>query len=160
MRDIDRRIKKFEPLMFKLLRKFRIPKRDYDDYLQELRITAWKVTEKYDKKRGLLSTIMQISMENRIKDLLRKLDNETVFLEDLSYHQKTKALRVRTNFIANIDMGFIKNKLTKLEKKIINLRLKGLTQSKIGRRLRISQSAVQQKWQLILKKLKKLIKRR
>jgi len=160
MRDIDKKIKKFEPLMFKLLRKFRIPKRDYDDYLQELRIAAWKVIEKYDKKRGLLSTIMQISLENRIKDLLRKSDNETIFLEDLSHHQKTKALKVKTNFMANIDMDFIKNKLTKLEKKIINLRLKGLTQSKIGKLLNISQSAIQQKWQLILKKLKKLIKRR
>jgi len=160
MRDIDTEIKKFEPLMFKLLRKFKIPKRFWDDYLQELRITAWRVSQSYDENKGSLTTIMQISMENRIKDLLRKADNETVFLEDLSYRKKTEALRVETNFTAKIDMDSIENKLTDLEKKIIELYLRNWTQTKIGKYLNMTQSAIQQKLQAIFKKLKQIIKRR
>lgn len=160
MANINKAIKNFEPLMFKLLRKFRIPKRFWDDYLQELRIAAWHVLKKYDKEKGSLTTIMQIGMENCIKDLLRKADNETVFLEDLPYHKKTKALRVKTNFTTRIDMDFFRSKLTDLEKRIVKLYLKGWTQTRIGQHLSITQSAIQQKLQTIFKKLKQVIKRR
>jgi len=158
--NINKIIRNFEPLMFKLLRKFRIPKRFWDDYLQELRIVSWHVLEKYDKKKGSLTTIMQISMENRIKDLLRKADNETVFLEDLPYHKKAKALKVKADFISEIDTDFIKDKLTNLEKRLVKLYLKGWTQTKMGKHFNVTQSAIQQRLQMLFKKLKQAIKRR
>lgn len=68
--DIQKIIKKFEPLMHKLLRKYHINGQYYDDFLQELKIRAWTTVLKYDKKKASLSTLMYNSLENRIQALL------------------------------------------------------------------------------------------
>lgn len=158
MKSIDKTIKGFEPLMHKVLRKFKITKCYYNDYLQELRIVAWQVLEKYDKKRGALSTLMQIAMQNRLKNLFRKTDDNVVYLEDLSFSQKNKALGKNNGTVKKIDLKIIKSKLTSLEKNIVKLFLEGWTQSEISRQLDISQVKVQRKLKKIFAKVKKLIK--
>jgi len=158
MTSADRQIKNLEPLMHKILQKFKITKCYYKDYLQELRIVAWQVLEKYDEKRGALSTIMQIAMQNRLKNLLRKVDNNIIYLENLSFAERNKILGESSNSIKKIDLKIIKSKLTLLEGKIVKLFLEGWTQSEISKQLNINQVAVQRKLQQIFTKVRKLIK--
>jgi len=158
MTTVDKQIKNFEPLMHKILHRFRITKCYYKDYLQELRIVAWQILKKYDETKGALSTIMQIAMQNRLKDLLRKIDNNIVYLEDLGFSEKNKALGDDSNTIKKIDLGIMKNKLSANEKKIVELFLRGQTQDEIREELNINQSTVQRKLQGIFTKIRKLIK--
>lgn len=158
MRSIDRTIKGFEPLMHGILHKFKISKQYYQDYLQELRIVAWQVLEKYDRKRGALTTIMQISMQNRLKDLLRKIDNNVIYLENLSIAQKNMALSKNNNIIKKIDLNIIRNKLTTLEETIVKRFLDGWTQSEISKQLGIERLTIQRKLRKIFAKIRKLIK--
>jgi len=158
MKSIDKTIKSFEPLMHRILHRFKITKQYYQDYLQELRIVAWQVLEKYDEKRGALSTIMQIAMQNRLKDLLRKVDNNIIYLENLSITQKNKALSKNNNIIRKIDLKIIKSKLTTLERVIIKRFLEGWTQSEISKQLNMDRLSIQRKIRKIFAKIRKLIK--
>lgn len=158
MKAIDKTIKSFEPLMHGILHKFKISKQYYQDYLQELRIVAWQVLEKYDKKRGALSTIMQIAMQNRLKDLLRKIDNNVIYLENLSIAQRNKALSKNNSIIKRIDLKIVRSRLTVLEKVVIKLFLEGWTQSEISKQLNMDRLTVQRKLRKIFAKIRKLIK--
>jgi len=158
MSSIDKAIKNLEPLMHKILYKFNITKCYYKDYLQELRIVAWKILKKYDKKRGALSTIMQISMQNRLKNLLRKVDDNIIYLENLSFFEKNKALSKGSDTVRNIDLKIIHDKVTPPEQNIIKLFLRGQTQKEISKQLNMNQSMVQRKLQKIFTKIRKLTK--
>ena len=79
--NIDKEIKAYEPMMHKLIRKFKV-KRDYEDILQFLRIKTWEVLRhnKYKKiyknKKGeiikaKLSTLLYKILLNRLMDILR-----------------------------------------------------------------------------------------
>lgn len=144
--------------MHGILHKFKISKQYYQDYLQELRIVAWQVLEKYDEKRGALSTIMQIAMQNRLKDLLRKVDNNVIYLENLSISQRNKALSKNNGIIKRIDLKIFRSRLTVLEKAVIKLFLEGWTQSEISRQLGIERLTIQRKLRKIFTKIRKLIK--
>lgn len=68
----DKIIKQYEPLMHKLLQG--VPTgNNYEDYMQELRIVAWKVFKKFDKTRNVkLDTVIYKSFKYRIFQLLQK----------------------------------------------------------------------------------------
>ena len=79
--NIDKEIKAYEPMMHKLIRKFKV-KRDYEDILQFLRIKTWEVLRynKYKKiyknKKGeiikaKLSTLLYKILLNRLMDILK-----------------------------------------------------------------------------------------
>lgn len=97
-------------------------------------------------------------MQNRLKNLLRKINTNVVYLEDLSFSEKNKALGNNGDTIKEIDLGIIKNKLSANEKKIVELFLKGQTQDEIREQLNIDQSTVQRRLQRIFTKIRKLIK--
>lgn len=68
--SIDNIIKRYEPLMHKLLRG--IPTdQGYEDCLQELRITVWQTVLAFDKTRQIkLDTFVHRALTNRVRDLL------------------------------------------------------------------------------------------
>lgn len=81
MRDINKTIKSYEPLMHKVIRKFKI-KRDYEDILQQLRIKTWEVLRdrKYKKiyrnEKGQiieakLSTLLYTALTNALLNILK-----------------------------------------------------------------------------------------
>ena len=72
MTKTEKIIKQYEPLMHKLLQTVHTGA-DYQDYMQELRLTAWQVLQKFDEKRNTkLETLMYNTFKNKINDLLRK----------------------------------------------------------------------------------------
>jgi RNA polymerase sigma factor (sigma-70 family) len=81
MKDINKTIKSYEPMMHKVIRKFKI-KRDYEDILQQLRIKTWEVLRdrKYKKiyrnEKGQiieakLSTLLYTALTNALLNILK-----------------------------------------------------------------------------------------
>jgi RNA polymerase sigma factor (sigma-70 family) len=102
--DIDKIIKSYEPMMHKLVRKFKI-KRDYEDIVQLLRIKTWEVLrdKKYKKDYkndkgqivdAKLSTLLYKILLNRLMDILRteygmRIKEDGTRFEEPTINQKT-----------------------------------------------------------------------
>lgn len=69
-------IKSYEPMMHKLLRKYKV-KRDYEDILQELRLKTFEAIREYEKStskkkaKTKLITFVHACIENRLRNILR-----------------------------------------------------------------------------------------
>ena len=103
IKNINKTIKSYEPMMHKLIRKFKI-KRDYEDILQLLRIKTWEVLRdnKYKKiyknEKGLiveakLSTLLYRTLTNRLIDILKtdyglKIKDDGTTWEDITIDKK------------------------------------------------------------------------
>jgi RNA polymerase sigma factor (sigma-70 family) len=103
LENINKTIKSYEPMMHKLIRKFKI-KRDYEDILQLLRIKTWEVLRdnKYKKiyknEKGQiveakLSTLLYRTLINRLIDILKtdyglKIKDDGTTWEDISIDKK------------------------------------------------------------------------
>ena len=167
--NINKVIKSFEPMMHKLLHKYKIRK-DYDDYLQALRITTYSVIKKYDPSKAKLSTVLYKSFENKIKSLLNSEDKqaipESAFTKDTlgciykrgiidNYSRKPDYL------INNVDYNFLleklKQQLNTTEKQILKYKIMGLNQQEIGIKINKSQQRVSQQLEIIRNKLKAVI---
>jgi RNA polymerase sigma factor (sigma-70 family) len=101
--EMNKTIKSYEPMMHKLIRKFKI-KRDYEDILQLLRIKTWEVLRdnKYKKiyknEKGKvveakLSTLLYRTLINRLIDILKtdyglKIKDDGMALEELDIDKK------------------------------------------------------------------------
>lgn len=72
MKEIERKIKDYEPMFHNILRRFKI-KKDYEDILQQLRIQTWEFFEKFDykKKKGKESTVLYRILCNKVIDILK-----------------------------------------------------------------------------------------
>lgn len=69
-KDIEKILKKYEPLMHNLLRKYKI-KYHYKDYLQELRIKTWEVFKKYKNTENTkFMTFLYPCLRNKIISLI------------------------------------------------------------------------------------------
>ena len=102
--DVNKIIKSYEPMMHKLIRKFKI-KRDYEDILQLLRIKTWEVLrdKKYKKDykndkgqvvEAKLSTLLYKILLNRLMDILRteygmRIKEDGTTIEEPTVCQKT-----------------------------------------------------------------------
>jgi RNA polymerase sigma factor (sigma-70 family) len=103
IKNINKTIKSYEPMMHKLIRKFKI-KKDYEDILQLLRIKTWEVLRdnKYKKiyknEKGLiveakLSTLLYRTLTNRLIDILKtsyglKIKDDGTTWEDITIDKK------------------------------------------------------------------------
>ena len=102
--DAGKIIKSYEPMMHKLIRKFKV-KKDYEDILQLLRIKTWEVLrdKKYKKSyknekgqivEAKLSTLLYKTLMNRLMDILRttygmKIKEDGALFEEPTLNQKT-----------------------------------------------------------------------
>jgi len=103
--DINKTIKSYEPMMHKIIRKFKI-KRDYEDILQQLRVKAWEVLRdrKYKKiyknKRGeiitaKLSTLLYAALTNALLTILKtdydfKITSKEHKVEEMEINKQVK----------------------------------------------------------------------
>jgi len=103
MTKVDKTIKKYEPMMYSLLRRFKI-KKDYEDILQLLRIKTWEVLrdKKYKKiyknKKGevveakFMTWLYKVLLD-RLQDILKvdygiKIKDDKKPIEDLSIEKQ------------------------------------------------------------------------
>lgn len=103
MNDIEKQIKKYEPMFRSLLRRFQV-KKDYEDILQLLRIKTWEVLRdnKYKKvyknKEGVIieakfSTFIYKVLSDRLQDILKvdyglKIKDDKKLIEDLPIEKR------------------------------------------------------------------------
>jgi DNA-directed RNA polymerase specialized sigma24 family protein len=101
--NMNSNIKSYEPMMHKLIRKFKI-KRDYEDILQLLRIKTWEVLrdKKYKKAyknekgqivEAKLSTLLYRALTNKLIDILKtdyslKIKDDGTTWKDLNIDKK------------------------------------------------------------------------
>lgn len=119
--SIDEKIKSYEPLMNRVLKDYHVTM-DIDDFMQELRVSTWKVltdtnpeTRYLEKSKAKFITYLYNVLKNRVKDILKveykiKLTPEKNrkeltktellqrriakpnYFEELSYEQKLNAV--------------------------------------------------------------------
>jgi len=110
MKDINKIIKSYEPMMHKIIRRFKI-KRDYEDILQLLRVKTWEVLrdKKYKKvyknEKGQiveakLSTLLYKTLMNRIMDIL-KIDYGMKIKDDGTTFDETTVNKKIVYFLKN-----------------------------------------------------------
>lgn len=159
-KDIDDKIKSYEPLMHRVLRNYNV-KEDYEDLLQEMRIVVWKaLTDKNPKTMFVgaskFTTYLYKLMEHRLinifkieykirpedkdkqdKDIKirskRSLARPKLF-EDMSFEQQVNA--IKSSYDADsirlkTDIETFYNSLDNLEQRIWTLNLEGWTQEEI-----------------------------
>jgi len=115
--NIDDEIKKYEPMMHWLLKKYNI-KVDYQDILQELRLTTWKtIISKNPKamyleiKNTKFSTYLCRALENRLKNILR-----TDYKKTFSKENKEDKYNIKKTINHNITNPDFIEELTVIQK--------------------------------------------
>lgn len=105
MKNFDKIIKSYEPMMHKIIRKFKI-KRDYEDILQQLRIKTWEVLRDHKYKKyyrnekgqvidAKLSTFLYEALTNALLNILKteysfKITGKEKSIDELSIDKKIK----------------------------------------------------------------------
>lgn len=118
-------IKKYEPLIYTRLVKFKIRKEYFEDYFQEGLFVLFNAIKKYNCDSPMSFTnFFDLLLKRRIMDLLRK--NKRYF-EDISLYEDIDI--VATYEPNNIDLDIVKikelfNALSNLEKKVFILKYK------------------------------------
>lgn len=103
IKNINKTIKSYEPMMHKLIKKFKI-KKDYEDILQLLRIKTWEVLRDkkykqiYKNEKGKiievkLSTLLYKTLTNRLIDILKtdygiKIKDDGTTMKNTAIHKK------------------------------------------------------------------------
>jgi len=169
--NINKLIKSYEPLMHKLLHRFKV-KKDYEDNLQELRIVVWKASERYtkrpdDKNPAKFFTYVYRAMINELQNILKVryritpnckdvadleikdrisyyVENPTYY-EDLSINAQltiiTDAYSAK-DIKAKVDFDLFYSLLPKEDKQILDLCIQGLKQVAIAKKMKWSQTKV------------------
>ena len=148
-------IKKYEPLVHKMISNFNVSNLNKDDYLQEGRLIINKAINVYNEDSPMTFTkFVEMLLYHRFIDLNRKkkkTDVELLEIEELEYFYNEKM--VETKLEEEVDIkyyGFSKLEQTIYEYKI----LKGITSKEISKIMNIPIKKVYSTTDRILKKIK------
>lgn len=168
-------IKKHSPIVKKEIRTMYIIGAETEDLYQEGMIGLFKAIRDFESDKGaIFSTFATMCVKNQVKSAVtaanRKkhlplnqyisiyasldengLDNEDLFLDDGEMTNPEKRILAREN--EDELMTTIKEKLSKLEIRVLNLYLEGLSYADIGQKLQKSEKSVNNALQRIRKKL-------
>jgi len=96
--QMDKLIQSYEPMMHKLLHRFKV-KMDYEDNLQELRLATWQAILEYDaeikkinknKNQAKLSTLIHTFIHNRLVNIL-KVKYKSIKKEEIGEYSLKKS---------------------------------------------------------------------
>lgn len=163
--NVEELIKQYEPMMHKILHKYNV-KNDYEDNLQELRITAWETFTKHNSTDYKMTTILYRRLEQRMINILKvdyrikkpskngeyslkeqseyNLKNPR-FFEDLSFEQLMTILEkdVTADGIRfKIDFNEFLDSLNEEDREIFILRESGMSQAKIAKQFNLGQATI------------------
>lgn len=143
----------------------------FDDVYQELMITTAHTIAMYEKARidVKLSTYIWASWENTIKEIYRQNDSQKKPIAKTMVDPIEAAANIAVNPMDKVDhdlsvkaaiapvyklLSDPKSPLTKVEKTIIRLTLKGCRQAEIGRIVNLSQGTVSKTYTAALDKIR------
>lgn len=132
---------RYHPLIQAATRKYFVPNMGSDDVEIEAMIGLWKAIESYRKDRGcLFSTFAPICVRGQLLNLLKKTKNmqfTTLTEDNVPSSDNPEDMLISKEILHNILPV-----LSKLERKILSLRLKGYSYKGIAARLGINTKSV------------------
>lgn len=174
-------IKKYEPMMHKLLKRFKI-KRDYEDTLQELRLVTWKIIDSHNIEKSTFTTFVYNCLKNYLinrlvvekkyqkieKDATRTLNEQIPYnlsnpgyIGDMTFEQQISILtggNSADGIRLGIDLKIFKESLNERDQKILALKELGFKQREIAKDLNIVRTTVGRRLKNIKNKFKSYMK--
>jgi len=181
MEELEKKIKQYEPLLYKLLYRFKV-KKDYEDVLQQLRIKIWEFFKYFkvdEKKQAKEFTVLYKSLCNKLVDILKsdyriKIKKDGIDIKDLSEKEKTlyylnNPTRINpiltildygsaSNLRYKLDFELFYKKLKKEDKDLLDLLKKhNSNKIKIAKELKCTKRTVNRRLEKIKNKLNQFL---
>lgn len=158
MDEFNRLLNDYEPMIYHLLKKYRV--RDPEgEFYQELAICLWQATLDYEHEKMKFSTYVYNKMQFRLIDLFRKDERKRNREEKYRLHVETNGqFQTMMSVPDSLFIGQLKSLLTKNEWFWFEGHvLKGQTLVEIGKSLGVSANAVRHYKRSAVRKLKNRI---